>query len=334
MTTTLLRIDASPRCEGSRSRWLADQLEARWRAAHPQGCVVVRDLRVDPPPHLDADAIEGLRAGAGGAAARSDALIGELRGATDLLISSPLYNLGMPSCLKAWLDHVVRIGHTIEVDADGLRARLAGRRAFVVTACGGVPGADEDFLAPHLRAALQMLGWAEVEHVRIAATTLAESERARHERLAMLALERLFAASEPAPRWQGSATADDRAMIATLRIGQAEAILARDADAYAALCSDDVCLMLPGHALVRGREALRERERELLRETAVVRFDKQPELVIVEGDTAVEVGHQRVELADARAASGVFAGTQKYTHVLRRGPSGWRFTVLMSNACE
>lgn len=334
-TTTLLRIDASPRGEGSHSRRLADQLEGLWRAANPLGRVVMRDLRVEPPPHLDADTIAGLRAGAGApcGAPRSDALIAELAGATDLLISSPLHNLGMPSSLKAWIDHVVRVGHTIELGPEGYRGRLAGRRAYVVTACGGLPGEDDDFLLPHLRAVLRLLGWAEVEVVRLVGTALAEPERTRHARLAEAALARLFADAS-ASCWQGRIDAADHAMLADLRRGQAAAILARDAEAYAALCTDDVCLLLPGLDLVQGRAALLERERELLRDSSIVRFDKTPERVIVEGDTAIEVGRQYVELAGAGAATGVFARTQKYTHVLRRGPSGWRFAVLMSNACE
>jgi FMN-dependent NADH-azoreductase len=254
-------------------------------------------------------------------------LIAELAGATDLLISSPLHNLGMPSSLKAWLDHVVRVGHTIERGPEGYRGRLAGRRAYVVTACGGLPGEDDDFLVPHLRAALRLLGWAEVEVVRLVGTALAEPERTRHAQLAAAELARLFADAS-APRGA------DHAMLADLRRGQAAAILARDAEAYAALCTDDVCLLLPGIDLVQGRAALLERERELLRDCSIVRFDKTPERVIVEGDTAIEVGRQVVELADAGAATGVFARTQKYTHVLRRGPNGWRFAVLMSNACE
>jgi FMN-dependent NADH-azoreductase len=74
--TTLLRIDVSARAQGSYSRRVADRLEAAWRAAHPGGRVVGRDLAAAPPPHLDGAALDGGRA-----VALIDELITELRGA-------------------------------------------------------------------------------------------------------------------------------------------------------------------------------------------------------------------------------------------------------------
>ncbi len=44
--------------------------------------------------------------------ALSDQLIEELREADDIVISSALYNFGMPSGLKGWIDHIVRFGGT------------------------------------------------------------------------------------------------------------------------------------------------------------------------------------------------------------------------------
>ena len=57
---TLLRIDSSPRTEGSHSRDLADELTRRWRTANPGGQVVVRDLATHPVPHLDQAALAGF----------------------------------------------------------------------------------------------------------------------------------------------------------------------------------------------------------------------------------------------------------------------------------
>src|SRR5690349_5409144 len=48
--TTLLRIDASLRLDGSVSRALADSAEAAWKSEHPNGVVVRRDLGLHPIP--------------------------------------------------------------------------------------------------------------------------------------------------------------------------------------------------------------------------------------------------------------------------------------------
>ncbi len=96
---TLLRIDASARSEGSHTRALADRFLAGWRARHPDGAVIRRSLADEPVPHLTEETILAFQAGAsaGGPAGLSDVLIDELRRADHLLISSPLYNLNVPS---------------------------------------------------------------------------------------------------------------------------------------------------------------------------------------------------------------------------------------------
>ena len=58
-TSTLLRIDASPRDDDrSRSRQLTARFEEVWRAHNPTGHVVRRDLRLEVPPHVDQAWIE------------------------------------------------------------------------------------------------------------------------------------------------------------------------------------------------------------------------------------------------------------------------------------
>ena len=48
--TTLLRVDASFRTQGSTSRELADSATAAWLADKPHGTVVRGDLAASPPP--------------------------------------------------------------------------------------------------------------------------------------------------------------------------------------------------------------------------------------------------------------------------------------------
>jgi len=108
---TLLRIDASARTIGSHSRMIADYCQDKWEETHPQGKIIRRDLASEPIPHLSDDMIEAFqKAGRhpSPATGLSDSLIQELKAADHLLISSPLYNLTLPSTLKAYFDYVVR----------------------------------------------------------------------------------------------------------------------------------------------------------------------------------------------------------------------------------
>ena len=167
---TLLRIDASSRKEGSHSRKLADYIEAKWKSKHPQGKVICRDLVEDAIPHIHDHTIAGfytprekMTETMFRATALSDELIEELRQADELLISSPLYNLNVPSNLKAYFDQVTRVGHTFGINSDGsYYGMLNGKNAYLALVKGGsyrgTPMEAYDFLEPYLKAILNHMG--------------------------------------------------------------------------------------------------------------------------------------------------------------------------------
>ncbi|WP_300295156.1 NAD(P)H-dependent oxidoreductase [Ferrovibrio sp.] len=173
----LLRIDSSSRLQDSHSRGLADEIQAAWQARHPGGQVTRRDLVVEPLPHISDATIAGFftpedqqttqtRAATG----LSDRLIAELQAADTILIGVPMYNFSVPSALKAWIDHIVRIGHTFGFDPEkGLHGLLGGKAVLIAAAYGASgyvdngPYAAMDFLAPYLRGLFNFLGLSEVE---------------------------------------------------------------------------------------------------------------------------------------------------------------------------
>src|SRR4051812_39115588 len=106
-----LIVEASPLGASSSSRKISQELEARLREEHPEARIVRRDLAQDPVPHLDGAALGGF-AGKGEGARLSDELIEELLASDLLVIATPMWNFGIPSALKAWVDHVVRAGKT------------------------------------------------------------------------------------------------------------------------------------------------------------------------------------------------------------------------------
>lgn len=113
--TTLLRVDASIRVEGSVSRALADSAEAAWKAEHPDGVVIRRDLGRHPVPAdvwpaVITDAMgfdagpDAVRADTAEAVALAAELSNEIRTADAVLLAVPLYNYGISQHLKTWLD--------------------------------------------------------------------------------------------------------------------------------------------------------------------------------------------------------------------------------------
>ncbi|UOB16819.1 FMN-dependent NADH-azoreductase [Abyssalbus ytuae] len=166
---TLLRIDCSSRTGGSHSRALTNYFEEKWKAENPGGNVIYRDLAKQHLPHLQNNTIEGFYTPAEqmspenkNATALSDELIAELKAADEILISSPLYNLNIPSNLKAYLDQVVRIGHTFNMNENGYYGLLENKKAYLITAKGGVYKGTAmepyDFMEPYLKVILGHMG--------------------------------------------------------------------------------------------------------------------------------------------------------------------------------
>ncbi len=182
----LLRIDASSRTENSDSRKIADQFQQKWLIAHPTGQVVIRDIIKRPIPHISQKTIEGFYTSSENltselieATSLSDKLISELKSADVLLISTPMYNFGTPSSLKAWIDQIVRINATFGINENGgFYGKIENTKAYIVTASGAVYTSKEmkalDFLQPYLQTVLGLIGITEVSFLSLQGTTMDE----------------------------------------------------------------------------------------------------------------------------------------------------------------
>lgn len=159
-------IESSARQQDSVSRQLTRDFIEQWQAAHPADSISVRDLAVNPVPHLDAHLLGGWMkpqeqrsSDELQALARSNELTDEVLAADVLVLAAPMYNFTIPSTLKAWLDHVLRAGVTFKYTPTGPQGLLTGKRAFVLTARGGIhAGATSDHQEPYLRQVLAFIG--------------------------------------------------------------------------------------------------------------------------------------------------------------------------------
>ncbi len=169
----VLIIESSARQQDSVSRRLTQTFISQWQAAHPGDEVTVRDLARQPVPHLDADLLGGWmkpaeqrNAGEHASLERSNQLTDELLAADVLVLAAPMYNFAIPSTLKAWLDHVLRAGVTFKYTATGPQGMLTGKRAYVLTARGGIyAGSPADHQEPYLRQVLGFIGIHDVEFI-------------------------------------------------------------------------------------------------------------------------------------------------------------------------
>ncbi len=183
--STLLHIDSSVRAANnpnpdhdSISKNIARRFIETWQQNRPEDDYIYRDVGMNPPDFISQDWIgavftppEQKRSPPTQreTLAFSDTLIAEVAKADVILISSPMYNYGMPAHLKAWFDQIVRIDKTFDFDLSRgdfppLQPILSGKTLIIVTSSGefgfekGGIRETSGHLAPHLRTLSKYLG--------------------------------------------------------------------------------------------------------------------------------------------------------------------------------
>lgn len=186
MTTPskILLLNSSILGDGGQSRALAEHFKAQ--AARRDDLVVTeRDLVGQALPHLDGVELaswttpENERSDAQRElAARSETLLDELFAHDVLVLAVPLYNLGIPSQLKAWFDRVLRAGKTFRYTENGPQGLVTGKRAIILAARGGqYAGTELDSQTPHLRHMLGLMGIGQVDFVYAEGLAMGEGRR-------------------------------------------------------------------------------------------------------------------------------------------------------------
>lgn len=172
----VLLITSSPRVESYSTRVgrsLAEKLASR-----PGSSLTVRDLTRHPLPHIDdsfalarntpADFLTSTQKETLSA---SDKLLVELFAADTIVLAAGMINFGIPSSLKAYIDHIVRPGITFRYGEKGPEGLIKGKKAYLVLARGGVytqgPMQAFNFQDTYLRVALGFIGITDVEVIAV-----------------------------------------------------------------------------------------------------------------------------------------------------------------------
>ena len=172
----VLLITSSPRVD-SHSTHVARKLAERL-ASRDGSSLVERDLARRPLPHID-DIFavarntppQLLTSVQKSALSLSDELLAELFAADTLVVAAGMINFGIPSSLKAYVDHVVRPGVTFRYGEKGPEGLVKGKKAYIVVARGGVysegPMQAFNFQDPYLKVALGFIGITDLEVIAV-----------------------------------------------------------------------------------------------------------------------------------------------------------------------
>ena len=193
MAHRLLHVEASPRREAAVSTMLAAQFIQRFRGVEPGLDVDRLHIWEEQLPDLHGALLSAkygvlsgrdLDSAEAGAWKMIASLIERVRRADSILVSTPIWNFGIPYRLKHWIDLITQPGLSFAFDPQsGYRPLLLPRPVTVILTSSGDYSAGPswgrpDLASGYLREAFRFIGIGEPEIV-LAGPTAGEAARQR-----------------------------------------------------------------------------------------------------------------------------------------------------------
>ena len=173
----LLHLDSSILGDNSASRAMSAAIVARWRREVPGLEVAHRDLAGEHAlPHLDG---ASLAKADPAEAARSARALDEFLAADVIVLGVPMYNFGIPSQLKAWIDRIAVAGKTFRYTAEGPQGLASGKKVIVAGSYGGFHPAEgtSNFIEPYLRFVFGFMGITDIEFITAEGLSVSPEQR-------------------------------------------------------------------------------------------------------------------------------------------------------------
>src|ERR1700682_3014808 len=139
----LLHVDSSILGQGSVSRDLSAERVSPFRPRHPDLAITRLDLAATPIGHLTAAHLAAAQGAPVDDALKADVAMGqvaleEFLAADIVVIGAPMYNFGVPSQLKAWIDRISVAGKTFSYGEHGPVGLCGGKKLVIASSRGGV----------------------------------------------------------------------------------------------------------------------------------------------------------------------------------------------------
>ncbi|MDN3652343.1 NAD(P)H-dependent oxidoreductase [Thalassotalea ponticola] len=168
----ILFIKTSLSDEQSNSNKLASELIAKFKQ-QTNASVVTRDVAKHPLPHLTQQEMaawmtpqDERNAQQQDLANISDTLVQELKDSDTIVVAIPMYNFGVPSTFKAWVDRIARAGVTFSYTENGPVGLLTNKKVIIVAARGGMyKGTEKDSQTQFLKDFFSFIGLTDVRFI-------------------------------------------------------------------------------------------------------------------------------------------------------------------------
>lgn len=196
----VLVIKSSLMGEDGSSSQLANEFTRLWKEKNEGDTFLERNLGSEPVPHLDmqtfssflvapADRSEEQTA----AVALSDILTEEFMSADVVVFGVPMYNLGIPSPLKAYFDHIARAGISFKYTEAGPVGLAGDKRVYVLASRGGFyTNSNADIQTTYMNAMLNFLGVEKINYVVAEGLNISPEQKEKSMKQAMEEVNAIF----------------------------------------------------------------------------------------------------------------------------------------------
>jgi FMN-dependent NADH-azoreductase len=185
----ILHIDSSILGGASVSRQLSAEIVAKLRAGNAGAEVTYRDIGGNPLPHLSGAvlaAAQGPQEVTGELAQdlkTGGDVLAEFLAADTIVIGAPMYNFGISSQLKAWVDRILVAGKTFRYTEKGPEGLAGAKKVFVALSRGGFYGPDSGMGAfehqeSHLKAVFAFIGITDITFVAAEGLAISADQKA------------------------------------------------------------------------------------------------------------------------------------------------------------
>ncbi|MGQ8336621.1 FMN-dependent NADH-azoreductase [Sunxiuqinia sp. A32] len=183
----ILHIISGLNEDSSFSVKLGNALIEKLKETYPGSEVIVRNLAKEQLPHLQKENLIAFSTPTDNqtkeqfeAVNKSEEAIQQLLDADIIVIGAPMYNFGISSALKAWIDHIARVGVTFRYTENGPEGMVKDKKVYIAMATGGFYSQGEmqsyDFVSPYLKTVLGFLGMTDVEVVLAEGTSINDTK--------------------------------------------------------------------------------------------------------------------------------------------------------------
>lgn len=170
----ILHIDSSILASASVSRQLSQALVSQLQQKYPAAQVDYLDLAQTEIAHLTQDILMGKNPQQ---AALGEQLLQQYLNADIVVVGAAMYNFGLSSNLKAWVDRISVAGRSFKYTEQGPVGLADVKTAYIVSSRGGVYGEDSpvDFQESFLNTIFNFTGVKDIQVIRAEGVAMGDS---------------------------------------------------------------------------------------------------------------------------------------------------------------